>query len=884
MHMRHVDWHEKNIFNEMKKYIVLLLMAVVTSVNVCAQSSMSDDQVMQFAIREQKAGSSQQQIVTKLIQRGVDINQIRRVRKKLERETSQSGLGVVSNIDKAGDRTRKAAVVGKEAQADEAQSRTSGLVEAERQRSTRRTYDDEDPEYLEFLKAYRDVLPDSMTINDEFDEFIRDKYEKQKNQKKVFGRNIFNNKDLSFEPNMNIATPENYVLGPGDAVYVDVYGASNKSVETTVSPDGYINVEGFGLIYVSGLTVAQANARVKSELGKRYSSSTIKLTVGQTKTIAVNVMGEVKVPGTYTLSAFSTVFHALYMAGGTNDIGTLRDIKVFRNNKQVASVDIYDYMLNGKLRSNIRLAEGDVIMVGPYNCLVNITGKVKRPMYYEMKPTESMSSLLKYSGGFAGDAYTKSVRVVRKTGRQYSVYNVEEFDMGQFYMADGDSVSVDSVLTRYENMVEVKGGVFRPGMYQIGNGINSVRTLVEHAEGVTEQAFLNRAIIHRTKADRTLEVISVDLKGILAGTTADIPLKNEDVLFIPTSEDANMEKTLTISGEVYYPGIYRYADNETIEDFILQAGGLKETASTVKVDISRRRINPAATASEAELSQTFTMSLKDGFVVDGTPGFVLQPYDEVYVRKSPGTNEQVNIKIEGEVLFPGDYALAAKTQRLSDVMKMAGGVTAFGYAKGARLERKVSPEERIRMEEVMKLQREQYEEMQNEQAVSLASAKVSVAGLNEDASKSAMVQKFRVADTYYVGIELDKALANPGGDEDITLREGDKIIVPMYNATVKVNGAVLYPNTVNFISGKKAKYYLSQAGGLGNHANKKGAYIIYQNGNAAKISDGAKPEPGCEIIVPYKVKKVQNTQQWITIGTGVASLATIIATLANILK
>ena len=870
----------------MKRYICLIVLTVCVSLGAMAQSSMTDDQVLQFAAKEQKAGTSQQQIVTKLMQRGVDINQIRRVKKKLERSSSQSSLGVVSNGGKSDDRTRKPNAKLSKQEDEEADLRTSALVSREKQKRLtdgKEDYED-DEEYQEFLRAYKEIAPDSLTMEDEFDDFIRDKYEKQKNKKKVFGRNIFNNKDLSFEPNMNIATPENYVLGPGDAVYVDVYGASNKSVEATVSPDGYINIEGYGLISVSGLTVSQANARVKAELGKRYSSSKIKLTVGQTKTISVNVMGEVKVPGTYTLSAFSTVFHALYMAGGTSDIGTLRDIKVFRKNKQVASVDIYDYILNGKLSGNVRLAEGDVIMVGPYNCLVNITGKVKRPMYYEMKTTESMSSLLKYAGGFTGDAYTKSVRVVRKTGRQYSVYNVNEFDQAQFYMADGDSVSVDSVLVRYENMVEVKGGVFRPGMYQIGDGVNSVRTLVEQAEGVTEQAFLNRAILHRLKADRTLEVVSVDLKGILEGTSADIPLKNEDVLFIPTQEEMNMEKTITISGEVYYPGIYKYAENETIEDFILQAGGLKETASTVKVDVSRRKINPSATQTEAELTETFSLSLKDGFVVDGTPGFTLQPFDEVYVRKSPGSNDPVNISVSGEVMFPGDYSLASKTQRLSDVVKMAGGVTSFGYAKGARLERKVNTEERIRMEEVMKLQREQYEELQKEQAISLANAKTSATGLDVDASKSALMDKFKVGDTYYVGIELDKALANPGCEQDIILREGDKIVVPEYNGTVKVNGAVLYPNTVNFTSGKKFKYYLSQAGGFSNNANKRGAYILYQNGYAAKVSDGAKPAPGCEIVVPYKSKKVQNAQQWVTIATGVASLATVIATLANILS
>lgn len=559
--------------------------------------------------------------------------------------------------------------------------------------------------------VYDETNEDWLMMQDELNTFIPDttamleKLLAEKRKKKVFGRDIFNNKELTFEPNMNIATPQNYILGPGDAVYIDIYGASQKTIESTISPDGEVTIEGFGPVQVSGLTVAQANARLRSTLGARYSSSKIKLTVGQTRSIMINVMGEVKNPGTYTLPAFATVFHALYMAGGTNDIGTLRNIKVYRNNRLVSVVDIYDYILNGKLTGNVRLADNDVIAVGPYDCLVNITGKVKRPMFYEMKRNESVGTLLKYAGGFTGDAYKKSVRIVRKTGREYSVYNVDEFDMSAFQLADEDSVSVDSILPRFSNMVEIKGAVFRPGMYQVGGDINSVRTLIEHADGLREEAFTARAVMHRMKKDRTLEVVPVDVEGILDGTVPDIPIQNNDVLFIPTKQEMMEEQTITIHGEVQYPGIYKYADNETLEDFVLQAGGLKQTASTVKVDVSRRIVNPKALTTDSVIARTYTFALKDGFVIDGTPGFKLMPFDEVYVRKSPGYYKQQNVVVEGEVMFSGTYTLSKKNQRLSDLIKSAGGVNDRGYIAGARLERKVNDSERARMEAVLKRQK-----------------------------------------------------------------------------------------------------------------------------------------------------------------------------------
>ena len=844
----------------MKRNILSILLLIMCPLLATAQSSMTDDQLMQFVIKEHNAGTSQQQIVTKLMQRGVDIQQIRRVKAKYERQIKQSGLGNVADKAVGDAETRMRQNNGKTKDSNTPEITTSkdaGTSYHIQDITTwQQTYDENSEDFIRMQAELGGLLP-----TDSIEWLNQLLKEKELDQKKVFGRDIFNNKELTFEPNMNIATPQNYKLGPGDAVFIDIYGASQKTIEGTISPDGEITIDGFGPVHVSGLTVAQANSKLRSTLGARYSSSQIKLTVGQTKTIMVNVMGEVKVPGTYTLSAFATVFHALYMAGGTNELGTLRSIKVYRNNKLVTVVDIYDYILNGKLTGNIRLADNDVLVVGPYDCLVNITGKVKRPMYYEMKRNESLSTLLKYSGGFAGDAYTKSVRVVRKTGQQRSVFNIEEFDMASFHVSDGDSVSVDSILPRYENTVELKGAVFRPGLYQLGNNINSVRSLIEHAEGITEEAFTNRAVMHRMKADRTLEVVSVDLAGILNGTSADIPLKENDVLFVPTKQDAMVDRTITIHGEVHYPGIYKYADNETIEDFILQAGGLRESASMVKVDVARRVSDPKATVNDSIIARTYSFAIKDGFVVDGTPGFTLMPFDEVYVRKSPGYSAQQNITVEGQAMFPGTYTLSMKNERLSDILKKAGGVTDLAYTPGARLERRITPDEKLRMETITNM-------------------------LNSQSGNDSLdVKKLDLGNTYYVGIELDKAIAEPGGDADIVLREGDRLIIPEYNGTVKISGDVMYPNTVAYEKGKRASYYIDQAGGWGDRAKKSNTYIIYMNGTVAKVGHNAKIMPGCEIVVPSKPKKDARTlAQILTIGTSVASLATMIATIANIVK
>ena len=854
----------------MKRLIVFVMLLSMISTRIMAQSSMTDSQVAEFVQKEVAKGTPQSKIVTKLMQNGVDISQIRRVRKMYDREKQNLGLGSVEPTTQPTSRlrTNNGKKTEEEAEADKKITATMNRKRAaattqrvQGNTAWQKEYDENDQD---FIQIQNELSPLTKLKNELDTEY------KENKGKKVFGRDIFNNKDLTFEPAMNIATPQSYVLGPGDAVSVDVYGASQKTFDCTVSPDGQIVIEGFGPIQVGGLTVAAAKARIRSTLGSRYSSSRISLSLGQTRTISINVMGEVKVPGTYTLSAFATVFHALYMAGGTNELGTLRNIKIYRKNHLISVCDIYDYILNG-----------DVITVGPYDCLVDISGKVKRPMYYEMKKNESVGTLLKYAGGFTGDAYTKAVRVNRKTGREYAVFNVEEFDMNSFRIADGDSVSVDSILPRYRNTVEIKGAVFRPGMYQLGDGINSVRTLIQHAEGLTEDAFTNRAVMHRMKEDRTLKVIPVDIKGIMSGAVADIPLKENDVLFIPTKQTAMSERTITIQGEVQYPGIYKYADDETLEDLVLQAGGLRDNASTVKVDVARRVASPYATTTDSIIAHNYTFSLKEGFIIDGDPGFVLQPFDEVYVRKNPSYTIQQNVSIEGEAQFPGTYTLSKRNARLTDLLKAAGGITDIAYVKGARLERQANEAEKARMEAAYKMQQEHIQQQLLQLAASSQNNNIMQVG--SEATKS-QLEKFQVPNSYPVGIELDKAINDPQSDANMVLRAGDRLILPRYTATVKINGAVMYPNVVSFQKGKGAGYYINAAGGYAQNARKKGAYIIYMNGMVAKVKAGTKIEPGCEIVVPNKITRKMSMAETMSLGSGMASIAAMIATIANVIK
>ena len=686
----------------------------------------------------------------------------------------------------------------------------------------------------------------------------------------VFGRNIFNTRNLTFEPSVNIATPLNYRLGPGDEVIIDIWGASQNTIRQQISPDGTINIQKIGPVNLNGLTISEANDYLKKTLNKIYNglnntndpTSDIRLTLGSIRTIQINVMGEVVQPGTYSLSSFSTVFHALYRAGGVSDIGSLRNVQLVRNGKNIATIDVYQFIMKGNIQDDIRLQEGDVVIVPAYDILVKVDGKVKRPMRFEMKKDESLSTLISYAGGFDADAYTRSLRVVRQNGQEYEVNTVKDLDYSVYKMRNGDVVTAEAILNRFINKLEIRGAVYRPGIYQLNGKLNTVRELVNEAQGLTGDAFLNRAVLYRQREDLTTEVIPVDIKAIMDGTSQNIILTKNDILYIPSIHDLEDRGDVVIHGEVAKPDSYPYADNMTLEDLIIQAGGLREAASVVRVDVSRRIRNPHSTMDNDTIGRTYTFSLKEGFVVDGTPGFVLQPYDEVYVRRSPGYQAQQNVAVEGEILFGGSYAMTSREERLSDLIRKAGGSTKNAYLRGAKLTRVATEGEKKRMEDVLRLMSRQ---------------------LGEAMMDSLDIH---VEDHFTVGIDLEKALANPGSMADIVLREGDVVFIPKSTNTVKINGAVMVPNTVSYIAGKNIDYYLNQAGGYSDNAKKSKKFIVYMNGQVTKVKGSGKKqiEPGCEIIVPSRSKKRTNMGEILGYATSFSSLGMMIASLANLIK
>lgn len=805
---------------------VALLFALFVGM-VCADAqSMTDSQIIQFVQKEQASGSDQQTIVAKLLKKGVTMDQLRMARSRYQ--SKGSALGTVANGNTASD-----AVEGR---------------------------------MREKAVHSEDILVDSIPMISE----------NALSSKEVYGREIFNTKNLTFEPNMNMATPVNYRLGAGDKVIIDVWGASQQTFESIISPDGVIVIDGVGPIKLAGLSVQQATSTVKSRLGQFYADCNFSFALGSVRSIQVQVVGDVVLPGTYTLSGLSSAFNALYAAGGVSEIGTLRDIKVYRGGRQVASIDVYDYLLNGNQKGDIRLQDGDIIQVGPYECLVNVQGKVKRPMYYEMKRDESVKQLLTYAGGFSGDAYKKNVRLTRKAGEEYSIHTVEEFQMGNFNVLDGDLVYVDSVIARFSNMVEVRGAVMHAGQFQLGGDIQTVRGLLLAAEGLREDAFKSRAVMHRQKEDLTLEMVPVDVEGIMNGTSADMPLKKNDVLFIPSTVDMKGDQVLRINGEVLYPGTYPFADQTTVEDLILQAGGLTDAASMAKVDVFRRIHDPFSTENDGRMAETFSFAIEDGFRINDN-GFKLMPYDEVVVRRSPSYSVQKNVKISGCVNFEGQYSMTDKGYRVSDLVKAAGGLTSLAYTKGARLERVMTQDERLQRESMLRMAQIQlYEE-------SLSSEKA----FDKAQADTLMQMKMDVGTTYPVAVNLEKALGMPGSIDDVVLREGDVLVVPQYSNTVKVSGEVSHPVSMNFKKGKPLSYYIKHAGGYSNRAKTKGTYAIYMNGEVCKIKHRSKKaiEPGTEIVVPSKkAGKRMSTGEIMAISSGSASLVSVIVALTSLIK
>ena len=800
----------KNFF-----FAALALLMMMGTLPVMAQSSMTDAQVIQYVQDGLAQGKSQQQLMTELMAKGVTQEQALRLKTMYDN----------GQISTTGTTTANA----------------SGLDTTERKRENTEVKAEESNKAAEELKQ---------------NQAAEDKTEE------VFGRNIFNNKQLTFEPDINIATPQDYRLGPGDEIIIDIWGASENTIRQEITPDGCINVNGLGVISLNGMNISDAKEYLKSELSRIYAdeANQIQVTLGKTRSIKINVVGEVMVPGTYTLSAFASVFHALYSAGGITDLGSVRNICVARNGNTVATVDVYDYILKGKTDGNINLQEGDVVIVPTYDMIVKIDGRVKRPMKYEMKDNETVSNLLKYAGSFTNNAYKNSVRVIRQEGRLMSVATVERENYGSFKVMDGDVVTADSIINRFANKLEIIGAVYRPGIYEFCDEINTVKKLLTQADGLLGDAFTNRAVLYRERENLTSEVLPVDVKGIMDGTVPDVELRKNDRLYIPSIYDIKSIGDVYISGEIVKPGTYPYADNMTLEDLVITAGGLKDAASLVRVDVSRRMKDNKGTQAIDTVGQNFSFGLKDGFIVDGTPGFVLEPYDQVFVRKSPGYSVQKNVTVNGEVLYEGEYSLNFKNERLSSLIERAGGITAFGYAKGAKLTRVANEHEIKRMQNVIDMMRRE---------------------LGESLANSLMLELDSV---FTVGINLEEAISKPGSDADIVLREGDVISVPVMTSTVKINGAVMMPNTVTYKDGKNVRYYLNQAGGYSQSARKTKKFIIYMNGEVEKVkSRSKKVEPGCEIIVPNKVKQ-NRIGEVIGYATSFASLATMIASLANLLK
>lgn len=807
----------------MKKLLSLLAFSFLLTVGEGWAQSMSDDQVVEYVKSATEAGKSQKQIITELAARGVNRAQAERIKKRYEeQQASEQGMGAIAK-----NRQRRSTDAPEK------------LVEGEMDLITAELND-----------------PTQQTTNVA--------------AKLVYGRNIFNSRNLTFAPSQNIPTPVNYQLAAGDEVIIDVWGNNQATYRETITPEGNINIPNVGPIYLNGLTIKEAEKYLKKELNKIHSgiegenpTSEMKLSLGQIRTIQVNIMGEVAVPGTYNISSFSNIFHALYRAGGIGKLGSLRSIQLMRNGKKIADVDVYDFILKGKTMDAVRLQEGDVIIVPTYDMLVDVQGNVKRPMFYEMKHGETVKTLIEYAGNFTSDAYTKNLRLTRQNGKEYQIYTVDDIDYSVFKLMDGDVLNISAMLDRFENKLEIKGAVYRPGIYQFSGQLNTVKQLVEKAEGVMGDAFLGRAVLHREREDLTKEVIQVDLKNILNGTKPDIALKRNDELYIPSIHDLQDLGTLTVFGEVARPGNFPFAENTTLEDIIIQAGGLLESASSVRVDVSRRIKDSKSTQTSEKIGELFTFSLKDGFVVDGEPGFKLKPYDQIFVRKSPAYQPQINVTVKGEILYGGTYALTQKTERLSDLIQKSGGVTPYAYVKGARLIRRINDEERMRMQSVLDM------------------AQNTATG-----SDSIDVKKLDIGNVYYVGIDLQKALASPKSDADIVLREGDELIIPEYNNTVKISGAVMYPNTVTYAANKTVSHYIEQAGGYGNNAKKSKAYIVYMNGQVKKAKKYSHHiiEPGCEIIVPNKEKNQFQLQNILSIATTSASLATMIASIANISK
>lgn len=796
----------------MKKILVVLFS--LCFVQLLSAQTMTDEQIKTYVVEAQSKGLSKQEIAKELLSRGVSMDQINRIKREMQSRGQQEAKDVV---------------------ADELRMRTTS------------------------------------------EEMLESKAEDEADSKiEIFGHSIFKNKDVAFEANYNLPTPSDYKLGPGDQVAIDVWGASQSSLLKTISPDGNISVDNLGPIYLSGFTVDQANNLLKRKFESIYSGlndenpiSNIRLSLAQNRAIQVHMMGEVENPGTYAMSSFATIFNALYQAGGVNERGSLRTVKVYRKDKPIATYDVYDFILNGNSNMGIRLEDNDVVVVNTYKNLVNLTGAVKRPMYYEVLDDETVGKVLEYAGGFAENAYKEDVRIARSGKYEREILTVTKDKLEQVKLLDGDVLSVDVIAPTFSNMVEIQGAVYRPGKFQLSDHIATVRQLIECAGGLKEEAFLNRAVLNRRKPNNTMENLAINLSQLMSGAIADIPLRKNDVLLVHEWSEVFEMRTITVSGEVAFAGSYEYHENMTIEDAVLNAGGLKESASSVRVLVARRTKDAYATSEVDTIAQLFELTLNDSLDVIDNPSFVLMPFDEIIVRKSPGYNVQERAYIAGEVLFPGGYVFSTKQMLLSQLVEMSGGFTSEAYPHSATLYRKKTERERELAEQAF------------ESTLEAAKTK---------ADSLAIIEKREAEEKegeYSIAIDLVLAMEEPGSDADILLQEGDRLIIPRKIDVVKVSGEVMVPNVISYREGKSLKYYVNQSGGYTDDAKKSRLYVIHPNGGVEKVGRRSRSiSPGCEIVVSARKKREggMSAAQLISLSSATTSLATVVLTLMNMLK
>lgn len=692
----------------------------------------------------------------------------------------------------------------------------------------------------------------------------------------IFGSKLFNNGNLTFEPNLRIATPKGYVVGPDDELLIDITGDNEASYKLNVSPDGNIKMQYVGLIAVGGLSVEQATAKIRSTLSRTYPAlksgrTNVAVNLGNIKSIRVSVLGEVVKPGTYTLSSLSSVFNLLYASGGPNENGSFRKIQVIRNNKVISTIDIYSFLLKGIQTGNIRLQDQDVINVPVFQSRIEIAGEVKRPALFEVLNTESLQDVINFAGGFSNQAYTAKIKVFQNTNKERKIVDVNADDYGTYYPLNGDRYVIERILDRFENRVEIKGAVFRPGFYELDKGL-TLSGLITKADGLKEDAFLNRGYISRLNPDNTSALLSFDVAKILDGTQADIPLLREDKITISSIFDLREEYKVTIQGEVRQPGTFDYADHMSLEALIQMAGGFKEGATPGRVEISRRIKNSDATSVSAQTAEVFTVNVDANLKIQDT-GFVLKPFDIVSIRSSEGYQVQKQVRIEGEVLYPATYTITKKDERISDLIKRAGGLSPLAYVEGASLKRTggnypignsadVQEEERLKL---LNLQR-----------------------LKQDGAKDtgSIDNEIKVLRSDLVGIDLERIMKKPQSRYDLILEDGDVIRVPKQLQTVRVTGEVLKPNSIIYVPGRSFSSYIDGSGGFSYSAYKKGAYVVYSNGSVAAakkflfFNNYPVIKPGAEIFVPKRAEREKmNLQTIVGLTTGLASLAAIVISL-----